>query len=94
MSERIDFIPGNALTTEWPAGQDVVLLSYLLSAVSSTGVDQLLARAFALLIDPDVARLSPGLLETRLRAQGFEQIEHAEVIPGITRSLTAVRRER
>jgi ubiquinone/menaquinone biosynthesis C-methylase UbiE len=126
MSERIDFIPGNALTTEWPAGQDVVLLSYLLSAVSSTGVDQLLARAFAaltpgsrivlhdfmvdddgkgpataalwlvnaLLIDPDVARLSPGLLETRLRAHGFEHVEHTEVIPGITRSLTAVKRER
>ena len=37
MSERIDFIPGNALTTEWPAGQDVVLLSYLLSAVSLDG---------------------------------------------------------
>jgi hypothetical protein len=44
----------------------------------------------ALLIDLDVARLSPGLLEERLRAQGFEHIEHAEVIPGITRSLTAV----
>jgi hypothetical protein len=46
----------------------------------------------ALLIDLDVARLSPGLFEERLRAQGFEHIEHAEVIPGITRSLTAVKR--
>jgi 2-hydroxy-4-(methylsulfanyl)butanoate S-methyltransferase len=64
MSDRIDFIPGDALTTEWPKGQDVA----------------------------DVARLSPGLLEERLRAQGFEQVEHAEVIPGITRSLTAVKR--
>ncbi len=123
LTERIDFISGNALTTEWPAGQDVVLLSYLLSAVSSLGVDQLLARALAamtpggrivlhdfmvdddgsgpataalwlvnaLLIDPDVARLSPSLLEERLRAQGFDEVEHAEVIPGITRSLTAVK---
>ena len=126
MSERIDFIPDNALTTEWPTGQDVVLLSYLLSAVFPTGVDQLLARAFAaltpgrrivlhdfmvdddgsgpaaavlwlvnaLLIDPDVARLSPGYLETRLRAQGLEHVEHAEVIPGITRSLTDIKRRR
>jgi hypothetical protein len=106
------------------AGQDVVLLSYLLSAVSARGVDQLLARAFtalapggrivlhdfmvddegrgpvtaalwlvnALIIDPDVLRLSPGLLAQRLLAQGFERPEHAEVIPGITRAITAVKR--
>jgi hypothetical protein len=46
----------------------------------------------ALLIDPDVARLSPGLLEAHLRAHGFDHVAHAEVIPGITRSLTAVKR--
>jgi hypothetical protein len=49
LSERITFAPGNALITDWPAGQDVVLLSYLLSAVSALGLDQLLARAFAAL---------------------------------------------
>ena len=124
MSERIRFIPGNALVAEWPSGQDVVLLSYLLSAVSAVGVDQLLARAFAaltpggrivlhdfmvdddgqgpataalwlvnaLLIDPDVARLSPSLLEGLLRAHGFDELEHAEVIPGITRTIVAVKR--
>jgi hypothetical protein len=43
----------------------------------------------ALLIDPDVARLSPGFLEARLRANGFEGFEHAEIVPGITRSLVA-----
>jgi ubiquinone/menaquinone biosynthesis C-methylase UbiE len=123
MSDRIQFVPGNALISEWPAHQDVVLLSYLLSAVSALGMDQLLTRARAalvpggqlvvhdfmvdddgrgpetaalwlvnaLLIDPDVARLSPGLLENRLRAQGFEDLEHAEVIPGITRTITAVK---
>jgi 2-hydroxy-4-(methylsulfanyl)butanoate S-methyltransferase len=126
LSDRITFTPGNALTTDWPAGQDVVLLSYLLSAVSAQGVDQLLARAFAaltsggrivlhdfmvdddgrgpataalwlvnaLVIDPDVARLSPSLLEARLLAQGFEGLAHAEVIPGITRTITAVKRGR
>jgi len=123
MNERIGFTPGDARIAEWPAGQDVVLLSYLLSAVSARGVDQLLERAFAaltpggrivvhdfmvdddgsgpvtaalwlvnaLLIDPDVARLSPGFLEARLRARGFEHCEHAEVIPGITRTITALR---
>ena len=124
MEERIRFIPGDALTTEWPDRQDVVLLSYLLSAVSAQGIDQLLARAFAaltpggrivlhdfmvdddgcgpttaalwlvnaLLIDPDVARLSPKLLEAHLRARGFEEIGNVEVIPGITRTVTAVKR--
>ena len=126
LSDRITFTPGNALTTDWPAGQDVVLLSYLLSAVSAQGVDQLLARAFAaltpggqivlhdfmvdddgrgpataalwlvnaLVIDPDVARLSPSLLEARLLAQGFEGLAHSEVIPGITRAISAVKRSR
>lgn len=123
MRERIQFTPGNALDAEWPGGQDIVLLSYLLSAVSAPGVDQLLARAFAalrpggrivlhdfmvdddgtgpataalwlvnaLLIDPDVARLSPAFLEGRLRAHGFGAFEHAEIIPGITRTLVAVK---
>jgi 2-hydroxy-4-(methylsulfanyl)butanoate S-methyltransferase len=124
LRDRVTFTPGDALVTEWPAGQNVVLLSYLLSAVSARGVDQLLARAFAalisggrivlhdfmvddegrgpataalwlvnaLMIDPDVLRLSPGLLAQRLLAQGFERPEHAEVIPGITRAITAVKR--
>jgi len=123
LADRIAFVPGNALTTRWPDRQDVVLLSYLLSAVSVDDIEPLLARARealapggmlvlhdfmvedegagpptaalwlvnALLIDPDVARLSPRLLETRARAQGFEDIRHVEVIPGITRALTAVR---
>ena len=123
MRERIAFTPGNALETQWPAGQDAVLMSYLLSAVSASGVDQLLERAFAalkpggrvilhdfmvddegrgpataalwlvnaLLIDPDVARLAPRFLEERLRAHGFGEFQHAPVIPGITRMITAVR---
>jgi SAM-dependent methyltransferase len=123
MTGRIQFIPGNALVVDWPGGQDIVLLSYLLSAVSARGVDQLLARAFAalrpggrivlhdfmvdddgtgpptaalwlvnaLLIDPDVARLSPALLEGRLQAHGFGAFEHAEIIPGITRTIIAAK---
>jgi 2-hydroxy-4-(methylsulfanyl)butanoate S-methyltransferase len=123
MTQRIAFMPGNALVTPWPGGQDAILMSYLLSAVSAHGVDQLLARAFAalvpggrivlhdfmvdddgrgpataalwlvnaLLIDPDVARLSPRLLGERLRAQRFERVETVGIIPGITRSITAVK---
>jgi ubiquinone/menaquinone biosynthesis C-methylase UbiE len=125
LSDRIRFIPGNALTAAWPSGQEVVLLSYLLSAVSARSADDLLARARsalvpggclvvhdfmvdddgtgpptaalwlvnALLIDPDVARLSPAFLEQRLRAHGFDDPKHAEIIPGITRSIAAIARK-
>src|SRR5262249_51966170 len=33
LQDRVDYIEGDALKTAWPARQDVVLLSYLLSAV-------------------------------------------------------------
>jgi SAM-dependent methyltransferase len=45
LSDRIRFVEGDALTTPWPTGQDAVLMSYLLSAVASTRVDELLGRA-------------------------------------------------
>jgi hypothetical protein len=45
----------------------------------------------ALLIDPDVARLSPRFLGDRARARGFDDVRDVEVIPGITRALIAAR---
>ena len=45
LSERISFVEGDALTTPWPTGQDVVLMSYLLSAVAARHVGELLQRA-------------------------------------------------
>lgn len=51
MAERIALIAGNALEAEWPAGQDVVLMSYLLSAVGGGDIGELLRRAWSAL-DP------------------------------------------
>lgn len=51
MAERIALIAGNALEAEWPAGQDVVLMSYLLSAVGGGDIGELLERAWRAL-DP------------------------------------------
>ena len=45
LRDRIRFIGGDALATEWPAGQDAILMSYLLSAVAAGRVDDLLRRA-------------------------------------------------
>lgn len=43
---RIGFLPGAALEVAWPAAQDVVLMSYLLSAVPARDIDVLLDRAW------------------------------------------------
>lgn len=49
LDDQIDYKDGNVLETAWPSGHDVVLMSYLLSAVSEDAIDQLLASAFAAL---------------------------------------------
>ena len=45
LSDRIEFLSGNALEREWPAGQDAVLMSYLLSAVGASDIELLMERA-------------------------------------------------
>lgn len=47
LSDRIRYVPGNALETEWPSGQDVVLMSYLFTGVPDTSHQSLIARAFS-----------------------------------------------
>jgi len=49
LADRITTLAGNALETDWPNGHDVVLMSYLLTAVSRPAVDALLARAWSAL---------------------------------------------
>jgi SAM-dependent methyltransferase len=45
LADRIALMPGDALEAAWPEGQDVVLMSYLLSAVGGGDIAPLLARA-------------------------------------------------
>ena len=52
LADRITYVPGDALNTEWPGDQDAVLMSYLFSGVPGEAHDVLLARAFE--------RLAPG----------------------------------
>ena len=47
MSDRVQHVGGNAITTEWPGGQDVVLMSYLWSAVGASDIQVLARKAFA-----------------------------------------------
>ena len=46
---RIALVGGDARETDWPGDQDVVLMSYLLSAVRGEDIAPLLGRAFAAL---------------------------------------------
>jgi len=43
---RVDYIAGNAVTQAWPGSQDVVLMSYLLSAVDGSAMRRLFIKAF------------------------------------------------
>ena len=45
LGTRIDLLAGDAVHTPWPADQDVVLLSYLLSALGDTEIDVVLVKA-------------------------------------------------
>jgi hypothetical protein len=45
LADRIAHLAGNAITTDWPSGQDVILMSYLWSAVGAGDLAILAKRA-------------------------------------------------
>ena len=46
MSNRVRYIPSNALTVEWPTEQDAILMSYLFSGISGEEVPSLVKYAY------------------------------------------------
>ncbi|MGB0571858.1 MAG: class I SAM-dependent methyltransferase [Alphaproteobacteria bacterium] len=46
LSDRIAYVPGNALETAWPHDQDVILMSYLFSGVPGERHEEMIARAY------------------------------------------------
>jgi len=46
LTDRVAHLAGDAITTEWPAGHDVVLMSYVWSAVGESDIAVLARRAF------------------------------------------------
>jgi cyclopropane fatty-acyl-phospholipid synthase-like methyltransferase len=87
----VDRLLARAFAALTPGGR-IVLHDFMVDDEGRGPATAALWLVNALMIDPDVARFSPGFLEQRLLAQGFERPEHAEVIPGITRAITAVKR--
>jgi 2-hydroxy-4-(methylsulfanyl)butanoate S-methyltransferase len=49
LTDRVTLLAADAVRDPWPAGQDVVLMSYLLSALGDTEIDVVLAAAHACL---------------------------------------------
>lgn len=49
LQDRIRFLPGDAFAVDWPGDNDVVLISYLMSAVGAGSIPELLRRAFGAL---------------------------------------------
>jgi 2-hydroxy-4-(methylsulfanyl)butanoate S-methyltransferase len=49
LTDRVAHLAGDAVTTEWPTGHDVVLMSYVWSAVGSADIAVLARRAFDML---------------------------------------------
>ncbi len=45
LEDRVSFQPGNLLETEWPDGQDVVLMSYIFSSVPGNTIEGLVKHA-------------------------------------------------
>lgn len=46
LSSRVTFQPGNALTSDWPMAQDVLLMSYLLSSIPGATIADLFKRVY------------------------------------------------
>lgn len=49
LSDQVDFVHGDLLCTEWPKGQDILLMSYILSSVPGDRIPELIDRALAAL---------------------------------------------
>jgi precorrin-6B methylase 2 len=46
IEDRVDYIRGDAVGSQWPNGQDVLLMSYLLSAVAEASIPLLIRKAW------------------------------------------------
>lgn len=121
LSDRIDFLPGNALTSDWPGNQDIVITSYLFSGVPGGAIPDLVRNAYESLnsggiyvvhdfmveddrsgpalaalwqlqhmaFTPDAMSITPSWLTGLLEGVGFTDIKVDELIPGMTRVVTA-----
>ncbi len=63
MTDRIRYIPGNALKVEWPREQDVILMSYLLSGIPGVEIPRLINYAYECLTESGLLILHDFMVE-------------------------------
>ena len=71
LSDRVTHLQGNAITTEWPGEQDVVLMSYVWSAVGGNDIPTLAERAFAALKPGGLVLVHDFMVEDRHDGPAF-----------------------
>ena len=71
MSDRVTYIQGNALTTEWPPEQDVVLMSYVWSAVGGDDIRTLAHCAFQALKPEGLVLVHDFMVNDQHEGPGF-----------------------
>ncbi len=71
LSDRVGHVAGNAITTEWPADQDVVLKSYLWSAVGGNDIKVLARRAYESLRPGGLVLVHDFIVDDAHEAPGF-----------------------
>jgi len=71
LSDRVAHVPGNALATDWPGGQDVVLMSYVWSAVGGGDIRVLAQRAFEALKPGGIVLVHDFMVDDQHEGPGF-----------------------
>jgi hypothetical protein len=71
MSERVRHVAGNAIMTQWPEGQDVVLMSYLWSAVGGNDIKVLARRAYEALRPAGLVLVHDFMVDDAHETPGF-----------------------
>lgn len=71
LSDRVAHVEGNAITTPWPGEQDVVLMSYVWSAVGGNDLPTLARRAFAALRSGGLVLVHDFMVNDQHEGPGF-----------------------
>ena len=85
LESRIDLLPGNALDTDWPGAQDVVLFSYVSGSVSAEGVAEFYRRAWSALEPGGIVLVHDFMVDddrTGPPLTAIWALQHATFTPG------------
>jgi 2-hydroxy-4-(methylsulfanyl)butanoate S-methyltransferase len=71
LADRVAHLEGNAITTDWPKGHDVILMSYVWSAVGADDIVVLARRAFDSLRPGDMVLVHDFMVDNRREQPAF-----------------------